>query len=251
MSFREALPFPAGTLLRRALRELGRACFEVLTPATCAACGVNCAGALCAGCAAVLELRGGPACPRCGELLLAPGSPCLAEHRFLSGIDALISPWRYRGAGGAIVRRFKFEGDLAAAALLVRATLAALRASPHAIPRRALVVHVPMHRQRRRQRGFDQAERLASSLARELDLRFVGAALRRCRATLSQTDPRVTSRTENVAGAFAVARARLLADATVLLVDDVITSGGTARACAGALRAAGVRRILLLTGAVG
>ncbi len=183
--------------------------------------------------------------------MLAVGTPCPADHDWLIGIAAFHAPWRYRGAGGAVVRRLKFEGDPAAVTLVVRAMVEAVRSFARHAGRRAIVLHVPMHRHRRRQRGFDQAERLAVAIARALGLQFAGRALDRARATLSQTDPRVTSRERNVEGAFTVRRPALVAGRTILLVDDVTTSGATARACAAILRGAGAQSIVLLTAAHG
>lgn len=238
-------------VLRRSAREIAAAVLDLIAPRSCAACGALAASALCGACESALERRPRPACSRCGEAVLAPGAACPADHDWLRGIVALHAPWRYRGAAGAIVRRFKFEGDAAAGDALVRGLAEALRGAATGVGRRALVVPVPMHKRARRARGFDQAERLAIGVAHELGLGFGGGVLRRLRATLSQTDPRVTSREQNVAGAFVVARPRVIHGRTILLVDDVVTSGATARACAAALRAAGARAVIAGAAALG
>jgi predicted amidophosphoribosyltransferase len=127
----------------------------------------------------------------------------------------------------------------------------ALAAAPWArgAGRRAIVVPVPMHRAKRRRRGVDHAALLAELVARRIHRPLSTGVLVRTRATLPQADPRVTSREANVADAFAVARPAAVAGRTVLLVDDVVTSGSTARACTAALRAAGARGVALLTAA--
>ena len=106
---------------------------------------------------------------------------------------------------------------------------------------------VPLHRARLRQRGFDQAAWLARRVAARLRLRVAVGALARVRATRPQGDPLVTSRAGNVRGAFAVRRAGAVDGRDVLLVDDVFTTGATARACARLLRAAGAQSVSLLT----
>jgi predicted amidophosphoribosyltransferase len=106
---------------------------------------------------------------------------------------------------------------------------------------------VPLHRSRRRVRGFDQAAWLAAALARRSGLDARPWALVRTRPTLPQGDPRVTSRRGNVEGAFTVARPRAVRGRAVLLVDDVVTSAATARACAQVLRAAGATAVAVLS----
>jgi ComF family protein len=107
------------------------------------------------------------------------------------------------------------------------------------------VVPVPLHASRRRHRGFNQA----SDLARHLGLPVV-RALRRTRATATQTDLPAAQRHRNVRDAFVVTRrGRTLAGHVVVLVDDVSTTGATLEACARALKAAGAAEVRALTAA--
>jgi predicted amidophosphoribosyltransferase len=168
----------------------------------------------------------------------------------LRWIHAVYAPWFYRGSGGAIVRRFKFEGCPVAGERMLHAMRRALGGSVSGEGRRTKVVAVPMHRQRRREHGYDQAERLAIGLGDLLGLSYQDGVLVRRRATLSQADPRVTSREANVAGAFHLARPAAVEGAGILLVDDVCTSGATARACAAVLRAGGAHRVALVVAAL-
>jgi len=107
------------------------------------------------------------------------------------------------------------------------------------------VVPVPLHASRLRQRGFNQAK----DLARLLQVPVV-PALRRIRATVTQTDLPAAQRHRNVRGAFAVTRAAAsLVGAIVVLVDDVSTTGATLEACARVLKEAGVKEVRALTAA--
>lgn len=109
----------------------------------------------------------------------------------------------------------------------------------------ACAVPVPLHRSRRRQRGFNQA----ADLARHLGLRVV-PALRRVRATATQTGLPAAQRHRNVRDAFsATAATRELCGAIVVLVDDVCTTGATLEACARELKTAGVAEVRALTAA--
>ncbi len=108
------------------------------------------------------------------------------------------------------------------------------------------VVPMPLHWWRRWRRGFNQAELLAREVARRCGVNVVDA-VRRARATSSQAGLSHSRRRENVAGAFRVRRPDRVRGLRVALVDDVMTTGATANACAAALKRAGARRVTLLT----
>jgi len=121
-------------------------------------------------------------------------------------------------------------------------------------PDSAIVVPVPLHASRRRQRGFNQAELLARGLVRRLrkeerfhGLQLASGSLRRIRATLPQVGLSVSARRENVSGVFSVARPEQVRNRTVVLIDDVMTTGATLSACAAALKRAGASRVLALS----
>ncbi len=113
------------------------------------------------------------------------------------------------------------------------------------------LVSVPLHPRKLRSRGMDQAAWLAEGLTQRAGITFLPGVLRRMRETMPQGDPRVTSRAHNVADAFGLRRPRAVRGKRVILVDDVYTSGSTARECAALLRAGGCREVLLLTAARG
>jgi ComF family protein len=106
---------------------------------------------------------------------------------------------------------------------------------------------VPLHRTRLRWRGFNQAALLGVALARRLNCPLDVATLARVHSTPSQTARDRAERRRNVRDAFAVRRPLRVAGQRVLLVDDVMTTGATADECARMLRAAGARRIDVLT----
>jgi ComF family protein len=117
-----------------------------------------------------------------------------------------------------------------------------------------ILVPVPLHSSRERERGFNQAELLAQGLARGLArAREVGApqleagCLRRTRATAPQTGLSLRARQENVRGVFSVVRPERVRERVVVLVDDVMTTGATLSACALALKNAGAQGVLGLT----
>ncbi|MEE9137513.1 MAG: ComF family protein [candidate division NC10 bacterium] len=108
------------------------------------------------------------------------------------------------------------------------------------------VVPVPLHRNRERERGFNQAEILARVVGKRLQRPVLRKTLRRIRPTLPQTGKR-RERVRNVRGAFAVGNPEKIKDRTFLLVDDVLTTGATVNECAKVLMKAGAQRVLVYT----
>lgn len=232
------------------LRDL----LELLVPAACAGCGgATEAGApLCAPCDARLPRLPRAVCVLCQERSCAPGfrhcAVCGAQRGPLYACLAA-APWE--GTLEDLVHRFKYpRPGLLGLDPGPRAVVCALglEAAGRAPPGASLVVPVPLHPARLRQRGFNPAALLARSLARAHGLPVAPRALERVRDTPSQTGLDRRARARNVAGAFRV-RPGARIPAHVWLVDDVVTTGATLRAAALALGRAGARRIVALCAA--
>jgi ComF family protein len=205
-------------------------------PRSCAGCGSG-PWPFCRGCAAGLEPLGPPWCRRCGRPSPIDVDAC--RDCPPPPIASARSAFAYRGPARQAVRRLKFSGWRGVGDALARAVVAL---GP---PPADAVTWVPLASRRRAERGFDQARVLAGALARALDTPL-GAYVRRVRPTAPQARRSRTERFDAMAGAFAPLPRRR-APATVLLVDDVLTTGATAAACAAALEEAGAGAIHLLT----
>ena len=107
------------------------------------------------------------------------------------------------------------------------------------------VIPVPLHPLKERDRGFNQAERLAKGVAEHLDLPMEPGCLRRVKYTETQTNLSRKERMANMRNAFEASER--VTFSRVLLLDDVMTTGATASACAAALRRAGVQTVDVLT----
>ncbi len=157
--------------------------------------------------------------------------------------DRLVAPFRYAYPLDGLVTRFKFHHDLAAGVLLADLMAEAGTIDTAAPP--DLIVPVPLHTQRLRERGYNQSLELAKRLAPALGLRIDPAALQRHRATAAQSELDAADRHRNVRDAFTADPTRVH-DRHIILVDDVATTAATANACAQALKAAGAHTVTTL-----
>ena len=223
----------------------------VLAPA-CAACSAMLErptrGPVCDDCwRSILPLTP-PLCDRCGDPLPswrtagAVQPLCVRCRRSKRAVDRARAIGAYDGALRAVIHALKYDGRRS----LARPIAAMMRQrGGDLLDGAACVVPVPLHRSRRRRRGFNQAD----DLARRLGVPLVRALIR-TRATATQTELPAAQRHRNVRDAFAATRAAAdLAGRIVVLVDDVSTTGATLEACARALKEKGVVEVRALTAA--
>lgn len=189
---------------------------------------------LCDRCRARIRRLDEPLCRRCGVELDSARNECGCRAR-LRSLTRLRSAVAYEGPVENAVHRFKYEGWRRLAGPL--ALFLAERLAIEGVAAR-WVVSVPLHPARLRERGYNQAELLAAALRRRMGLSAPDGELVRTRPTPPQVGRDRLRRFENVQGAFAW-RGPGLEGKSILLVDDVATTGATLDACASALRGAG------------
>lgn len=235
------------------LKALGGSLLELLLPRRCAGCQfarpATQRGHWCAGCRDRLPWIRSPLCPVCG--LPYFDSPASSDH--VCG-DCLLLPPPFDGARSAtlysdIVRKHIHDVKFGSRLHWIPALVELMADCWDQWDVRGLdaLVPVPLHRRRIQQRGFNQAALLSQELAARLGLPVYYGTLVRSRWTEPQTRLKREIRLKNVARAFAVDDPSTVQDLSLLLIDDVFTTGSTVAACATALKDAGASRVFVLT----
>jgi len=250
------------TLQRRVgecLSVVGDALVSVFFPAGCRLCERVLLRAspvpICEECLGSFPALGGAGCERCGQPLATwslsgpeegsgEGLLCPECRTRTYGFDRTRSYALYKGPLVPAIMLLKFErieplGGWFSERLLEVARREAIDAD--------IVVPVPLHRQRERERGYNQADLVAKPLARKLALPYRAVLLTRTKPRPDKHILSLEERWDSVRGAFATRPGSKVDNLRVLLVDDVMTTGATLDACAKALRGAGAKSVIGLT----
>ena len=223
---------------------------DLLFPSRCLGCGLRLGSSrpplFCPGCAADLVVLKSPLCICCGAPFVTGadhlcGDCLLDRHDF----DLARSLLQYKPPASDLILSLKFTGNLATIATL-RELMARTHFMDH-FTEPEIVLPVPLHADRLRQRGFNQAIVLAKGCLPRWKKRIAPLVLCRHLPTVPQSSLSGKERRTNLNSAFSVADPAKVKGAVVLLVDDVYTTGSTANACSKALRRAGAKRIEVMT----
>lgn len=192
--------------------------------------------AICTACRTDLPWHGTPACPVCA-LSTPGGSVCGACLKHAPAFDTTLAALDYRFPLDVVLQRYKYGGGLEIALAVgeLLSSAAARAAKPE------LILPMPLHDERLRERGFNQALEIARVVARRLHIPLDRRSCRRVRATRQQAGLSLEERRRNMRGAFACDTR--LDGRHVVLLDDVMTSGASLNALAVAVRKAGAARI--------
>lgn len=210
----------------------------------CQACGdpLDNEGLTCGSCRAALAPRTAGYCSGCGHLY----ADALAEPYACGRCRTTPMPWDdfafygpYDGLLGDLIREYKFNSRLGLTGLL---SSLLFDAAGRAGLRAELLVPVPLHGKRLRERGFNQSLELSRLTAKKLGAGLEPKALGRTRFTTPQVRLKAAERRNNVKGAFA-AEPKLVRGKSILLVDDIMTTGGTLLECCKVLKKSGAARV--------
>jgi ComF family protein len=238
------------TTWRDWLADVGRGLLHLVYPNLCYFCGTSLAptaGPFCPKCDTDLFTDASDVCPRCagtvGPFSVIEGR-CAGCRGEAFPFENVLRLGPYDGVLRDAVLRMKHHHGEGLAEMLGERWVERDRARFQAAGAN-LVLAVPLHWRRRWQRGYNQSEALARGLAGRLGLPCHPRWLRRVRYTPPQTSQTPSLRRENVRGAFGVRRGARLAGLSVLLVDDVLTTGATCAEASRVLRAAGAARVVV------
>jgi len=230
-----------GGIILTGLRQV----LDFALPPRCGGCGaiVDEVHSFCAPCWTQIQFLGEAGCSTCGMPLEATGAEecgaCIAQPPRIQRTRSAVA---YDELSRSLAIRLKYgrKGALARTMARYMAPFVQRDGEPILVP-------VPLHRSRLWQRGFNQSALVARELARATGSRPEMRLLRRVKRTPALKGMSLRQRRKVVAGAFKVDPAVELAGRTVVLVDDVLTTGSTANACARALQRAGAGRVELIS----
>jgi len=231
----------------RALRGLGSALLDFVYPPHCSLCKAPLQEderVVCEGCWSKIQVISGSHCATCGCPLDEPAPTCtncesetlhFDRARILSPFDETIQ---------SLIHQLKYRGKRSIGHRL-GTMLGALIASDGDSDGADVIVPIPLHPSRKKERGYNQSALVASAMGDRLGIEVSTDLIVRTRRTATQTKLNAEERARNVAGAFEVVHPEPVRGKEVLLVDDVLTTGATVNACAQVLLEAGAKRVCL------
>lgn len=228
-------------------RQLLRPVANALLPQSCALCQLPSGPSpLCAGCAQDLPSLAGShdhRCTRCALPYPAGLTHCPDCARHAPSFDAALAVWAYSFPIDTLIRDFKYGHHLYLGRFFAEHLVRTLQADWAETGRRPpeIIVPMPLHANRLRTRGFNQAAEIARHVGRLLEIPCAFDALCRLHDTPPQAGLHRDERWQNLRGAFGCPQP--LSTRHVLLIDDVLTTGASLSACADVLRHAGAERI--------
>jgi ComF family protein len=220
------------------LASFKRAALDLFFPQKCIGCGEE-GAVICPQCRKYLAKIVPPICPICGKPqingIICP--VCLKWHHHIDGIR---SPYRFEATIRETIHQLKYKNIRCLAEPLAVLLFNYLKRNPLDFD---VIVPVPLHHKRLRERGYNQSDLLAQELSKLTYVPVVNDSLKRSKYLLPQAKTRsVEERRKNVELAFNCVNSKLV-NSKVLLIDDVSTSGATLEACARALKATGAASV--------
>lgn len=233
-------------------KRLGSSLLDLVYPRVCAGCGAAVTdrpGHVCWDCLAALEWVRAPVCRMCGDPVqgrVEHAYACAACTRHPPAFALARSAVRYRGPLKPMLQAFKYARQTCLARDFAEMMHVCAQVQ-FAGERFDAVTCVPLHSRKQRERTYNQSRLLARRLARSLRVPWLGGLLVRVKPTATQTGLGAARRRSNVSRAFCGRQREWIEGRSLLLVDDVMTTGATLHECARTLRQCGARSVCALT----
>lgn len=235
------------------MKTILRGLADILFPPACVVCDKLLEGDLhfsfCPACFSKVRFISHPLCPRCGLPYFTETESdhlcgdCLSRKQYFTSVRSL---GVYETSLLKAIQRFKYHGSLHAGEAL-GSLMAALSHQTFDDGQYDVLMPVPLHIQRLRERGFNQSLVLARAVASRFSVELDFMTLRRTASTAPQTGLKKEERAANVRGAFKLEEGHRVKGKKVLVIDDVYTTGSTVRECARILTRGGAERVGVLT----
>ena len=236
-------------LIKGAIRKTAVGLLDFILPARCASCSAKIAdhGYLCPACWGDLKPLAAPFCCHCAlpfEFETGLGDECGSCMKDPPSFDWARAAVSYDDMGRGLVLRLKHGGTTAVVPAMAQMMARTVAGMPIDV-----LMPVPLHKRRMLSRRFNQSQLLSMTIARSLGLETDNFSLEKRKATASQGGLGRKARFKNVKASFAVGADRegFIKEKNIVLVDDVLTTGATASACAKALKKAGAKSVGVVT----
>ncbi len=226
------------------IRAVWSGFLDFVFPPTCSLCGTSNDSVICTNCASNLKSLDRGYCPSCKKVILEHmhGCPECADNRPVNFIRPLA---HFDNAHRQLIHLLKYSGIVDIANFFGERMGKMILSESH-FEKYDLILSVPLHKRRHRERTYNQAELLAIATSETCMIQMRNDVICRIKNTESQAKLSAKERKDNVAGAFAVLRADVVCGRSVIIIDDVVTTGATTSEIATELRKAGAKNICVV-----
>jgi competence protein ComFC len=217
---------------------------DLIFPKTCLGCKKD-GQYICQNCLVKVQLLK-PVCPYCEKPSIDGFTHTRCKKKY--GLDGLISVYRYEGVIKKAIWALKFKYATEVGKELTDFFVRSLHATDYILPATFSLVPIPIYRLRENFRGFNQSELIGKMVAEELGYKFTSDLLVKNKPTISQVELSVKERKKNLRGSFSLNQSSFLTpDSSILVFDDVFTTGSTLHEAAKVLKHAGVSKVWGMT----
>lgn len=233
---------------------------NLLYPTACAICNCKTSDHLCPSCWDKVEFLKPPLCPKCGKpfisdisLSQSPDHLCSECRTIKTYFDKAIAVGPYEGTLSGAIHLFKYKHKKGLSRPLGKIMVDYIKSNPSLFPTEPVevsslvVLPVPLHPKRLRDREFNQSLVLAKEISKAFRIPLIIENLHRIRWTRPQIELKGEDRLMNVKGAFSLKYPKTIEGKSLLLIDDVYTTGATVRECSKVLKKAGAEKVYIFT----